>query len=110
MASSSSSSPSASTDGRSSLLTFGIEMEFVVAYLPEGAPDPHPDDGRNAYIGGKHPDFVSTEHPYAIRGVYYMMSNHPEMLAVARRRLWRRGLAINRREPLKRSELTLTRS
>ncbi|KAK8135859.1 hypothetical protein PG984_003799 [Apiospora sp. TS-2023a] len=73
--SSSSSSSSQPTDGRSSLLTFGIEMEFVVAYMPEGMADPHPGDRRNVYIGGAPPDYrpiptdeeIHTQYDYIYR-------------------------------------------
>ncbi|KAK8111830.1 uncharacterized protein PG998_008287 [Apiospora kogelbergensis] len=57
------SSSNPNSDGRGSLLTFGIELEFVVAYLDPGKPDPHPEDNRSVYIGHKHPDAVQTMHP-----------------------------------------------
>lgn len=49
-------SESASTGGRNSLLTFGIEMEFVVAWLDEDQADPHLEDKRSIYIGTSHPE------------------------------------------------------
>lgn len=71
-----SSSSSQSAEGRSSLLTFGIEMEFVVAYMPEGKADPHPEDGRKIYIGGKPPGYVPIPTEGMVQARYNYMLEH----------------------------------
>lgn len=42
---------------RSTLLTFGVELEFLVAYLPKDVPDPDPEDTRDIYITDPHPRY-----------------------------------------------------
>ncbi|KAK6833982.1 hypothetical protein PG987_008676 [Apiospora arundinis] len=81
MASSSSSPPPVSSesneDGRGSLLTFGIELEFVVAYLDKGKPDPHPEDKRNVYIAEKPPGYEQTFHLLEIYDMFRSWERPP---------------------------------
>lgn len=43
---------------RSTLVTFGVELEFPVACLPKNAPDPDPQDTRDVYITDPLPSYV----------------------------------------------------
>ncbi|KAK8058351.1 hypothetical protein PG994_008799 [Apiospora phragmitis] len=95
-------SPFQSTDGRSSLLTFGIEMEFVVAYLHEGDEDPHLVDKRDVYIAKPHADFVRLESRNEVKnkwrdlienpGKYIQENEDPKRFRAKARLLRARGL------------------
>lgn len=75
---------------RSTLLTFGVELEFLVAYLPKDVPDPNPEDTRDIYIADPHPRYealpLESEDPVQ-RVRYYDSDESQEIQPIIRHRI-----------------------